>query len=74
MSEEYRKITIEVRIPICLELSVRWDENEDQSDIQSVEISQFQTGYTPRRLCEHLSEDDLQYIDDETKKVFKTED
>ena len=70
---EPKKISVSVCIPVVVELDVVWDEQDESAEIKGVEIRMIQEKYTPRSLCEHLSEDDFEHIDEETKRVFGIE-
>jgi len=72
--DEYKRIKIEVCIPVVVELRVRWDEEEEVADIGAVAIAPIQMGYDPRGFAEHLSDSDHEYIDEATKKAFGIED
>ena len=73
-NDEHKRIKVEVCVPVAIELRVRWDPESEEANIGSVALAPIQSSISPDRLCEHLGDDDLQYIDEETKKAFGIED
>lgn len=57
-------VQITLRVPVIVELTAKWDAENDCADIESVRLAAFQAPMSPRSLTENLSEGDLADIDE----------
>lgn len=69
------KVTIKVSLLIetTLEMDVSWDEENEQVEIHSVKRDILQPTIHADRIGEHISEDDLEYLEEETFKALGIE-
>ncbi len=73
--EETKVITIELCVPVVVQLTVRWDPEDETAEIRGVSQSHIQSSAcTVERIGEHLSDDDYLAIDNAAKEAFGIED
>lgn len=65
-----KKITVEVAIPVSVQLHVTWDEDAEEAVIHKVELSPHGQMLEPRSIHENVDDDMLTEIDRLTKEAF----
>jgi hypothetical protein len=69
-----RYIEVSIMISTNVRLEVSWDQDAGTAEVHSAERTMIQHGISARDIYERADEYTLEYIDEETKKVFGIKD
>lgn len=64
------KIKVSLLVETRLDMEVSWDEELEEVIIHSIERDAFQPTVHADRIGEHISEDDLEYIEEKAAKAL----